>query len=308
MSSPETIRLAPPPRNLPWSLRCHLLFGGVVTPVFGWVFLAMAPLFFWGWSNADLTSFYYFRGDVQTATGVVTESWQTLSREGRSSGSRFGRRSGRRSTSKPIYANAYSFVGPDGFEHHGVSYAAGKRLAEGNSVTIEFPRGNPAVSRIQGMRRARFGPLIVGVVIFPLVGLGFALGGLIRGVQASRLLVRGKLGWGVLKAKTPTASRVSKARVYRLRFEFIADDGQPYRVIANTYEPHRLKDQRQESVLYDPARPSDAVLLDSLPGSPAVDSTGNFQTGSLTPTRLILFGPVFMVLTHLFYLWFTFFR
>ena len=45
----------------------------------------------------------------------------------------------------------------------------------------------------------------------------------------------------------------------------------PYRVEARTHQTEKLEDQSEERVLYNPWRPNEAVMFDSLPGSPVSD-------------------------------------
>lgn len=283
---------------MPLLLHCQVLFGGFLAQ-FGWLFLGFGGIFFWAFvMNADLASFYRFRGALETAKGVVLETKDTGASEGGSKN--------RRGT--PIYAHWYSFTAADGREYRGVSYALGTHLEEGQEVVVEYPQGNPSISRIPGMRRAVFGPWAIFVIIFPLVGLGFILGSLASRLQAKRLLAEGKLGLGTLKSKVATNVQVNKQTVYKLTFEFVAEDGRTFEAVAKTHQVAALQDEAQERLLYDPASPARAVVLDELPGSLQLDDAGNLQAGNAPFGWLVLFLPAVTIFGHGAYAYLKYFR
>jgi hypothetical protein len=289
--------LAPPPRQVPMFVRCRLLFGGFANQ-FGWLFFGFGLIFFWAFAgNADLTSPLYFRGEVETVTGRALHSEETGASEGGSKN--------RRGT--PIYANHYSFV-YDGVEYEGVSYSTGNYFSNGDTVTIEYPKGNPRVSRVQGMRRALFGPWVIFVVIFPAVGLCFILVGLKNGIKANRLLANGKLGLGKLKSKEPTNTRINNQTVYKYTFEFADELGRSCQVVSRTHIGGVLEDEQEERLLYDPYNPSYAVMMDSLPASPAIDGTGNIVDISPMRALLVLIIPGISIIGHGAYAYWKFFQ
>jgi hypothetical protein len=136
------------------------------------------------------------------------------------------------------------------------------------------------------------------VLLFPLIGLAFIAFGLMNGLKANRLLAEGKVGLGILKTKTPTGASVNNQPVYKLFFEFTADDGSSYEVVSKTSLPDSLEDEAEERLLYDPYRPSNAVMLDNLPGSPDIDEMGQILAGSLRQSLLPLLLPALTLLVH----------
>jgi hypothetical protein len=296
MSKRFYYQLAPPPRSVPLFLRLHLLFGGFFN-LFGWIFFGVGLIFFWPFgANADLSSAIYFRGDLEATVGKALFSEETGFSEGGSKG-----RSG-----TPVYANHYSFV-YDGMEYTGISYATGTYFEGGEPVTIEYPKGRPSISRIEGMRRAMFGPWVLFVVIFPIIGIFFIFFGLKDGMKANRLLAIGRQGMGKLIAKVPTNTRINQQTVYKYTFEFTADDGRRHEVVARTHIPMVLEDEPQERLLYDPYNPSYAVMMDSLPASPAIDEAGNIV--DISPLRLlpVIIAPGLTIIGHGTYLFFRYF-
>ena len=268
--------LAPRPRVVPTSVRVCLLLGGGMN-LAGWLVVFVGMVFVWIFGvHADLPARYQFRGEVETAEGKVTRTERTAFTEG-------GRRNSRGAR---VFANYYTFPAPDGELRTGVSYARGVELEKGAIVTIELPKGKPALSRIRGMRRGMLSPWAAIVCVIPVVGAILVLCGVWRGLRARALLAEGEMGLGVLKSKTPTAARVNRRTVYRLVFEFQARDGRTYEAVAKTHMPEQLEDDEQERLLYDPRKPSRAVMMDSLPGRPTTDRHG--QIGDADPRRLML--------------------
>jgi len=269
--------LVPPPRPVPFLLRAQVLFGGVFSFI-GWFFFAFGMVFavVFG-SFADLTSWYQFRGPVATASGTLTEVTETSASE----------------NNVRIYAYKYSFRA-EGNDYEGVSYLPGRHHEPGEQVVVEYVEGNPSLSRVRGMRRAEFGPWILFVMVFPLVGFIFILVSLRGGLKANRLLANGKLAWGELVSKEPTNTRINNRVVYKLTFAFQPEEGGSATAVARSHEPEKLQDEPAaagERLLYDPFRPDYAVLLDSLPASPAIDLTGNLQPRNPALAALTLLLP-----------------
>jgi hypothetical protein len=282
--------LAPPPRQVPSSIRCQLLFGGFSNQ-FGWFFFGFGLIFFWVFAaNADLLSAVYYRGDLETVTGKALYSEKTSASENRTR----------------VYANHYSFV-YGGVEYNGISYATGDYFSGGEQVTVEFPNGRLDLSRIQGMRRSIFGTAAIFVVIFPAVGLGFIAFGLVGGIKANRLLTNGKLGMGRLKLKEPTNTRINHQMVYKYTFEFNDEIGRNHNVVSRTHIIGVLEDEQEERLLYDPNNPSYAVMMDSLPASPAIDSMGNIVDAKPLRGLLVLIAPGISIIGNGAYLLLKFF-
>jgi Protein of unknown function (DUF3592) len=281
--------LGRPPREVPLLLRLRVLFGGFSNQ-FGWFFFGFGMIFVWAFTfNADLTSWYYFRGDVEKVPGQVTDSENTrLSVNG-----------------TPVNANHYRFTAADGTEYQSTSYATGRALKKGKTITIEYPQGNPAVSRIAGMRRKPGGLFGLIPLIFPLIGLIFMAVGIQKGIKGNRLLGRGEVATGKLISKEPTNTKINDRTVYKLTFEFEAGDGRTYQVQAKTHLPHKLEDEAEEPLVYDLMRPDYAVMLDNLPGRPRINDSGSFAASGWGAIRCLLI-PVATLIGHGMYIYLKF--
>jgi hypothetical protein len=272
-------------------VRLRLLFGGFLNQ-FGWIFFGFGMIFVWIFGfNTDPTAWLDFRGDLEEVQGVISRCEDTGASEG----------GGEHSEGTPIYAHHYEFE-TAGQKCEGVSYSVGGRSEAGTNVTIEFPPGRPARSRIKGMRTAMFPIFVLFVVLFPLIGLCFMLAGFRKGRKAVRLLANGEQALGVLKSKESTSTRINDRPVYKLTFEFTDQTGQTHEAMAKTHEPERLQDDADEPLLYDPLRPSCATMLDHLPGAPRVDEMGQIQTQSPLKSLLVTIVPALSIIGHGLYL------
>lgn len=296
--------LAGPPRSVPLLVKLGVILGGMYTQS-GFFLVGFGMIFVWAITmKSDLMDWYRFRDPLDIATGTILYSKKT----GWSDESRFsvnGNSEHRKDT--PIYAIYYSFVGPDGIEYTSVSYKRGMALQKDLKVKVEYPQGKPEISRIIGMRAHPLGPAALFLVILPILGISTIIHGLRKGIIAQRLL---KIGWqttGRLQSKTIIAGKLGmKHSIYKLTFEFTNEDGIIYEAICRTRLPEKLEDEAEEPLLYDPVRPSNAVMLDALPGSPRIDENGNIKAGSLSKTLLCFVLPVLTVMGNVGYIFIRF--
>jgi hypothetical protein len=282
--------LGGPPRHVPLPVRLKVLFGGFLNQ-FGWVFFGFGFIFVWAFTlQADLTSWYVFRGELAATEGTIIESRETNMRVNETR----------------VYEHKYSFIGADGLEYTGACYKTGGSLRNGQKVTIEYKQDNPETSRVKGMRRGVIGLFGLMPIIFPVIGLCFIIAGIRKGVKACHLLRHGEQTTGELISKDRTGTKVNDEPVYKLTFEFAASDGTVNQAVAKTHRPEVLEDEEHEPLLYDPSRPEYAVMLDDLPGNPRIDTAGNIRAGSAVGALLALFIPAVTLIGHGIYIYLRF--
>ena len=288
--------LAGPPRSVPLSVRLRILLGGFLNQ-FGWIFFGFGLVFVWAFTlNADLTSWYRFRGQLETSEGKVIDCKKTLYSEGGS----------KHSKGTPVYEIHYDFTTADGTEYKGLSYITGKQFELGQKVTIEYPQGKAQTSRIKGMRQKPVGLFGIFPVVFPMIGLLFIIRGIKKGIKANRLLTLGEQTTGRLKSKERTNTKVNKKPVFKLTFEFNTPEEMTYETLVKTHETGKLEDQAEEPLLYDPVHPSYAVMLDDLPGNPRIMENGTIQAGSAAGTIMLLIIPLATIIGHGIYIYLKF--
>ncbi|MCG3210590.1 MAG: hypothetical protein FOGNACKC_04221 [Anaerolineae bacterium] len=279
-----SFNLASPPRNVPWPVQASVLFGGFGSQ-FGWLFFGFGMIFVWAFGIFSLlNAAYFWFGPLETTTGTVAAVSATGASE----------------NDVPVYANQFLFrVERLEDEYRGESYTTGQQFAVGDSVTVEYRRDRPDIARIQGTRAGTFSPWVFCFVsIFPAVGLAFIAFSLKSGFAGGQLLKHGQLTQGKLISKEPTNTRINNQMVYKLTFEFTADNGLPYQAIARSHQPAKLEDEAQERILYNPANPKNAVLVDNLPGSPEIDEFGQIYVANFGKSMLVLILPALVVMVH----------
>ncbi|HVT05191.1 MAG TPA: DUF3592 domain-containing protein [Thermoanaerobaculia bacterium] len=266
-----SMHLPPAPRRLPLSLQISNLFDGLTQ--IGFFILLFSTPFMWGFvGNADFSPIT-FHGAIQKTEGHVTKVENTRASEGHQN----------------IYANHYSFFA-DGRHFEGVSYSLGAPPEVSSKIAIEFDRNNPKKSRIEGMRRGQFGLGVLFVLIFPAVGLLITVFSMRASMRTLAILSRGVMTYGTFKEKRATNVTVNRQRLYQHIFDFTAADGKTYEASATAgRSAEELTDDDREALLYDPAAPEKAVLIDNLSIKPEVDSSGALKgnTGQAI-RRLIL--------------------
>jgi len=284
--------LQAPPRPVPLPVQVRVLFGGMVSQM-GWLFLGFGLIFVWAFAvHVDLSGPMRLITPQVETRGQVTGIEDTDISEGGDDDS----------PGTPIYRILYRYAGPGGRILEGASYSVGTDLQPGEPVRVEYAAANPENSRIVGLRQAPLPWVVLFVLIFPLIGLVMVVYSLVEGTRASRLLRIGVLAQATLISAEPTSMSVNNRPVVRLTFDFTDAEGSLHEVTTRTNAPERLQDQQTELVLYDPRRPDEAVMLDSLPGSPRLDADGVLQVESSYLSYALLIIPALTVTGHLAYL------
>jgi hypothetical protein len=270
-------RLGPPPRHVPLALRLRLSLGGF--PQIGFFLLLFSTPFFWLFAaNADLSG-VLVRGQLTRTTGTVVRVTDTHASEGKVA----------------VQRVEYVFRVAGSGERRGTSYVTGAAPRTGESVVVEYPAGRPRLSRIEGMRRSMFGPGALVALVFPLVGLVLAGFGVRHGMRRVRLLEHGSFALATLKSTAETNVRVNKRPVIAMCFEFTDLSGQRHEVVERTTDTAKLSDDRREAMLYDPERPSRAVVADSLPESVRVDEAGQLEAAGAGAAAAALVLPLLVL-------------
>ncbi|MCB9539372.1 MAG: DUF3592 domain-containing protein [Myxococcales bacterium] len=241
--------LARPPRNVPISLRIRLRLGGPLG-IIGWSLLAFGGVFVVVFGALSESYDLAFAEHLPTVSGEAL-GWRETSTQ---------------VNDQPVVETGFVYE-VDGARYEGASYATAHGLSAGDPVTVEYLPGDPSRARIVGMRDATMPWWVTLICLpFPLIGLGFAFANLVRGGRTVRLLSEGRATGGRLVDSRQTNTRINNRYVVAMTFEFEDERGRTHRVEARTTEPSQLRDEALEPLLYDPARPDRAVLIDSLPG------------------------------------------
>ena len=268
------VRLAPPPRRVGLSLR---ILNNIGHPGL-WAIFGFTSIFFWAFAmNADL-SFITFRGPFRLVAARVVAVEDTGAKESKT----------------PVMATRYEYS-VAGRPFQGVSYSLRDGGVVGQNVVVQYLESDPAASRIEGMRRRPFGPAAVIITLFPAIAGVFLYFSIRNGRRRRHLLEHGVVAMAKLIDKRATNVRVNRQTVWELTFEFNSRDGRRHETKARTHETLRLEDERLEPLLYDPADPSVAYMLDELPSRPKIDLVGELE-GRPAAAALALILPAIVIL------------
>jgi len=112
------------------------------------------------------------------------------------------------------------------------------------------------------------------------------------------LLVTGALGHAVLKKKVVIPAH--DTLIYRLTFEYEVD-GVKYKLWDDAPQTASLEDEANEPLIYNPLKPQDAMLLDSLPAHITIDEMGRLKHRYAFMGYLYASLPVIMSLAVLYF-------
>lgn len=264
-------------RTTPIGLQIRIFFAyGGASNFIGWVFFTVGmigTIVFVG--NADF-SILFFNENSPTTTGTITHTFSTNTSV----------------NDKMVRGCEYEYPSPTGETLKGISYKTGAIPTIGSEVTIQYLKSNPNYSRVKGMARGMVPIFVSFVLIFPIIGLTFLLANFFKALKSIQLLKNGIITKGVFVRKEATNVRVNKRRVYKLFFEFQAEDGQTYEAIAKSHRYQNLIDEDEETLFYNRDFPRKAVLKDTIPGASLLRSDGTFEE----PTPIMVISSLILPL------------
>lgn len=264
-------RLAPPPRRVGFAAGVRARFGGTLVQS-GWGLIALGLLGgSWFAGDSELVTALTFVGSKHVTTGTVISAGETGAER-----------------AEPILEVHYRYA-VDGVEHEGESYSLSATFAPGETVRVEYLDALPSSSRIVGLRKRRFGTITSFVFGFVVLGIGLLWMRRVQLRDHPRLLREGRVASATLIHRA-IGLEVDGERVDELTFRFDVDragEHAGYRGAARERDEHELvlRTERADeiaaapshSVLFDPSRPSRALLVQELPQSVRISSDGGFD-------------------------------
>ena len=165
-----------------------------------------------------------------------------------------------------VYEYKYSFTPNHGKTYINKSYKAGRVTFLYKRVPIEYKASNPEISRIKGMDSGQFPVFVIFfILIFPLIGLIFLIISIKKGLKNIEILKYGKIAFGTFERMEPTNESINNQTVYKFYFNFTTEDSNSYTATGKTHKVHKLQDEANEPLVYNPKNPNEAIMLDSLP-------------------------------------------
>jgi hypothetical protein len=137
----------------------------------------------------------------------------------------------------------------------------------GQSVDIEYLRKSPDSSRFMGRDRRNFDQIMFlgGIGAF-LTGLFFLVPSSRKTRRERRLIMTGLPAEGRLILAEPTNLLINEQPVYNLTFEFKSGRNSSEKCSIRSHLIRNFSNEHREKLIYDPRKPSNAIVIDTLPG------------------------------------------
>ena len=137
----------------------------------------------------------------------------------------------------------------------------------GQEIQIEYLKDSPDVSRIEGRDRRNFDQIMFLAGIGGILGSFLFLYPSIRKTRRERkILIAGRPAIGKLIHAEPTNMKVNEQTVYKLTYEYSTGSNKSQKFSVRSHMIRNLSEEHTENIVYDPGKPSRAVIVDTLPG------------------------------------------
>lgn len=167
----------------------------------------------------------------------------------------------------PLFEFHYRYSADGNHENTGSFLEFADSYESGQEIQIEYLKDSPDVSRIAGTDRRNFDQIMF------LAGIGGILGGFlflypsIRKTRRERkILIAGLPATGKLTHAEPTNMKVNEQTVYKLTYEYSTGQNKSHKFSIRSHMIRNLSEEHTENLIYDPSKPSRAVIIDTLPG------------------------------------------
>lgn len=114
------------------------------------------------------------------------------------------------------------------------------------------------------------------------------------------LLANGVLTTGRLIDKQSTATKINNRRVYKLIYEYTADDGKKYQTTLKTHRTDRFPSGEPEAVIHFPGYGNVSALVKGMAAAPDIGEDGTFQLSGIGSYFSIFFRLIVPVVTVVF--------
>jgi hypothetical protein len=167
----------------------------------------------------------------------------------------------------PLYEYRYRYS-PDGRNTHVGSFLEyGGTYRIGQQIRIEYLTDSPEVSRFSGTDRRNFDEIMFLAGIGSLlVGFFFLYPSIRKTRRERKILIFGLPARGKLISAEPTQMKVNEQPVYKLTYEYSTGKNKSQKFSIRSHMIRNLSEEHFEKLVYDPRKPSRALVIDTLPG------------------------------------------
>jgi hypothetical protein len=140
----------------------------------------------------------------------------------------------------------------------------------GKEIRIEYLTEYPEVSRFTGKDRRNYDQIMfLGGIGGLLFGFFFLYPSIRKTRRERKILIAGIPSKGKLIHAEPTNLNVNEQTVYNLTYEYSTGQDKTQVFSVRSHMIRNLSEEHHETIVYDPRKPSSAIIVDTLPGSVA---------------------------------------
>lgn len=137
----------------------------------------------------------------------------------------------------------------------------------GQEIMVKYLIGSPEISRFSGKDRRNLDQIMfLGGIGGLLVGFFFLYPSIRKTRRERKILMHGQPALGTLIQAEPTNLKVNEQPVYKLTYEYSTGRNKSQKFSVRSHMIRNLSEEHTESLVYDPRKPSRAVIVDTLPG------------------------------------------
>ncbi len=148
------------------------------------------------------------------------------------------------------------------------------------------------------------GILIASAIL--LAGVVMIYVGVKKGRLNNYLLANGIISGGKLIKRESTNTRINNRPVFKLVYEYTADDGKEYETTIKTHRVDRFQKGVAEPIIYFPGYGDVSTVLRNMPSYPVLGEAGTFQPAGLMsqtgnffrlilPAATLIFGTAYLL-------------
>jgi preprotein translocase subunit Sss1 len=166
-----------------------------------------------------------------------------------------------------LYEYRYRYHDQSQIPYSGFFLEYANSYETGQEITIEYLKESPEVSRFAGKDRQNYDQIMflagIGSII---IGILFLYPSYMRTRRERKIIMTGRPAEGKLVYAEPTNMRVNEQPVYKLTYEYLTSRDNMQKFSVRSHLIRNLSDDHTEILIYDPANPGKAVVIDTLPG------------------------------------------
>ncbi len=258
----QKAELKAPPRHfsivgkLSILLHSTLIYIGLGFFGMGFLFTVLMLRLHWAYEELNAS------GTWTTTTGTITQYEKQRS-------------SGKNSSTTHYYDYEYTVAGKTYTHKAGISTNLNKD--QGDTLSIDYLDTKPEITYINGHHPSS---MIIGAYLgapFLIISFFLLYFGFRRTRRNLHLYQHGIFTKGKMLSSESTNETVNKQRVFKYQFSFTTPDGKQHTVETKTHLTHKVEDEEEEFILYEPDAPAIALVYDAEEYTPLVENDGSLR-------------------------------